>query len=289
MMARSLPLPAATSSFQRCRRPLSMASMCAAHALHLVDPGHALVVVVAQAARLVVDDVLEPGEPVLHREDLVDLLLILDDRELHLGVLQHIGHLFGDRVGIERHRHGAERLAGAHRPIEPRLVAPDDGVVVAALEPQFGEPDREREHLVAHLLPGPGLPDAEVLVPHGRAAAAHGGVADEQLGKGIRVGGRRRAAIRPLRRDARHTCRSSGAIRHGQPLCFRRAAAPRVPGVLAAVLGGGRAYISDSQRNDRGASRTFWGRRGYFAPPRSPSILPGPGPPRSAAPAGSGR
>ena len=112
--------------------------------LHVVDPGQAGVVVVAQAARLVVDDVLQRRQPVGDRQDLVDLFLVLDDRERHLGMLEHVGHLVGDRVGIERHRHGAQRLAGAHRPIEPRLVAADDGEVVAPLEAELGQADRKR-------------------------------------------------------------------------------------------------------------------------------------------------
>ena len=57
---------------------------------------------------------------------------------------QHVGHLVGDRVGIDRHRHGAERLAGAHRPIEPRPIAADDGEFVAALEPELGKADARR-------------------------------------------------------------------------------------------------------------------------------------------------
>ena len=51
----------------------------------------------------------------------------------HVGVFEHVGHLVGDRVGIDRHRHGAERLRGNHRPIEPRPVGADDRDFVAAL------------------------------------------------------------------------------------------------------------------------------------------------------------
>ena len=38
--------------------------------------------------------------------------------------------------------------------------------------PSSGKADREGADLVEHLRPGPGLPDAEILVPHRRAAAA---------------------------------------------------------------------------------------------------------------------
>ena len=108
-------------------------------------------VVVAQAARLVVDDVLEPRQPLRDRQDLVDLLLVLDHRERDLGMLEHVGHLVGDRVRLDRHRHAAEHLRGRHRPVEPRPVVADDGDLVAALEPELSQADAQGAHLVAHL------------------------------------------------------------------------------------------------------------------------------------------
>ncbi len=76
------------------------------------------VIVIAQAPRLVVDDLLKARHLVGDGEQLVDLLLILDHREADLDVLQHEGHLCGDRVRIDRHRHATQRLRGHHRPIE---------------------------------------------------------------------------------------------------------------------------------------------------------------------------
>ena len=142
-------------------------------------------VVILQAARLVVDDLRQLRQPVGDGDDLVDLLLILGDRELHFGMGEHIGHLVGDRVGIDRHRHGAERLAGAERPIEPRPIAADDGELVAARDAELGKPDREGANLLEHLRPGPGPPDAEVLVPHRRPPADGRGIVDQKLGGGI--------------------------------------------------------------------------------------------------------
>ena len=77
---------------------------------------------------------LELRQPLRDRQDLVDLLLVLHRGEAHLGVGQHVGQLVGDRVGIDRHRDGAERLRRRHRPVEPRPVGADDGDGVAALE-----------------------------------------------------------------------------------------------------------------------------------------------------------
>ena len=87
--------------------------------MHLVDRVQLGVVVVAQAPRLVVDHGLELRQPLRHRQDLVDLLLVLDRGEAHLGMREHVGQLVGHRVGIDRHRDDAERLRRHHRGIEP--------------------------------------------------------------------------------------------------------------------------------------------------------------------------
>src|SRR5262249_27869736 len=71
------------------------------------------------------------------------------------------------------------------RPVEPRPVGADDGDGIAALEPEAGEPERQGARLFQHLLPGPDLPDAQILVPIGRAIRVKPGIADQELGKGI--------------------------------------------------------------------------------------------------------
>ena len=92
--------------------------------------------VVAQPARVGVDHRFEQRAALLDRDQLVDLLLVLDDREAHLGVLQDIGHLVGDRVLVDRHRNAAQCLRCGDRPIEPRPVVADDRDLVAAPETQ---------------------------------------------------------------------------------------------------------------------------------------------------------
>ena len=144
--------------------------------VHRAQPG---VVVVAQAAPLVVDHHLELGQAVDHRLDLVDLLLVFDRGETHVGVRQHESELVGHRVGIDRHRHGAEHLHRHHRPIELRAVAADDGDGLAAPHANPVEADGIGAHDFERLRPGPGLPDAEVLVPHSRPRAEQFGVAHQ--------------------------------------------------------------------------------------------------------------
>ncbi len=73
-------------------------------------------------------------QPIGDGDDLVDLLLVLDDGELHLGVLEHVGHLVGDRVLVDRDGDAAEALHGGEGRVEARTVVADDGHRVAALE-----------------------------------------------------------------------------------------------------------------------------------------------------------
>ena len=91
-------------------------------------------VVIAQAPRLVVNDLLELRQPFRDGDDLVDLLLVLHRGKPHVGMGEHVGELLGDRVGVDRHWNGAQHLRRRHRPVEPRAVGADDGDGVAALE-----------------------------------------------------------------------------------------------------------------------------------------------------------
>ena len=125
---------------------------------------------------------LQLRQPVGDGDDLVDLLLVLDDCELHLGVLEHVGHLVGHRVLVDGNGNAAEALHGGKRRIEARAVVADDGHRFAALEPELSQADGKRAHLVAQLRPGPGLPDAEVLVAHGRAVGMLTALRSSSLG-----------------------------------------------------------------------------------------------------------
>src|SRR6185436_2765504 len=44
-----------------------------------------------------------------------------------------------------------------------------------------GQPAGKRQHLVRELAPGPGLPDAEILLPNRGARATHARVVQQQL------------------------------------------------------------------------------------------------------------
>ena len=96
------------------------------------------------AARVGKDDFFEARAALFDCQQLVDLLLVLGDRKAHLGVIEDEGHLLGDRVLIDRHRHAAQSLCRGDRPIEPRPVVADDRELVAAAEPDGRQTAGER-------------------------------------------------------------------------------------------------------------------------------------------------
>ena len=110
-------------------------------------------VVAGQPARLVIDDVGQRRDFGGRRPDLVDLLLVLHHREAHAGMVEHIGHLVGDRVGIDRHGNRAERLRRREGPVEARPVGADDGDPVALREPERLQADGQAADLLELLAP----------------------------------------------------------------------------------------------------------------------------------------
>ena len=197
MIDGSAPFSASISASSQRPTAGSSASALRPSAITVVDGVEAAVIVIAQAARLVIEHPLEPRHALHHRQDLVDLLLILHRGEAHLGMLEHEGQFVGHRVGIDRHRDRAEHLRRHQRPVELRPVGADDGDGVAALEAEPAQAHRIGAHDLQHLAPGPGLPDAEILVPHGRPRAVQLGVADQKLRKCLRRQ-RRRTTPQPI-------------------------------------------------------------------------------------------
>jgi hypothetical protein len=119
-----------------------------------------------------VPDVLQHRALGQDLEELVGLLLVFHDRIADLRVLEDVDHLVGDGVLVERDGDRTQRLRRDERPVQARPVRADHGDVVAAAYARLREPAREPLDLVAHLAPGPRLPDAQVLLANGRAITA---------------------------------------------------------------------------------------------------------------------
>ena len=135
--------------------------------------------------------VLEPRQPVGDRDDLVDLLLVLHDGELHLRVVEHVGHLVGHRVLVDRHGDAADALHGGEGRIESRPVVADDGHRVAALEAELAQADRRTG--APRRAAAPRSRSARCRSPCGAwPAGRHGArVAQQQLGYRVERGCRR--------------------------------------------------------------------------------------------------
>ena len=94
-----------------------------------------------------------------------------------------VGKFVGYRIGVNRHRNCAEHLCRHHGPIKLRSVAADNGYCFTAFDTQAVQAGGIGAHEVEDLAPGPGLPDAEILVPHGRPRPVQMGVPHKQLRK----------------------------------------------------------------------------------------------------------
>ncbi len=152
--------------------------------LHRLEGFEERIVVIEQAARVVVDEQLQMRQPILQRQDLVDLLLILGHHHRDFRVIEHIGELAGDRVLAGRHGDPAQAHRGELREIEPRPILADHRQLVALPKARRGEPEREVADLLPVAPPAVGLPDAEVLLAQ-RGAVRHAlGIAPQQLRQG---------------------------------------------------------------------------------------------------------
>ena len=212
--------------------------------LHPVIGMEVGLVVMAQAPRVAKDHGFEQRAALLDQDQLVDLLLVLDDGETHLGVVEDIGHLIGDRVLVDRHGHAAQGLRRGDRPVEPRAVVADDRQLVAAREPERLKAARERLDLGGNLRPAPALPDAVILLAHRRPLRAQAGMLEQHFRKRIERRCRRRGCSR---RKVRH---NGSLARH--PASFPSAATRSPPARPSAAVGSGRRSEWSSCSTARG-------------------------------------
>ena len=212
-MASSEPRPWATSAETRSGvvfEPLGAAL------LHLGDGQQPFVV--PHPARVLVHHDFERRHLLLDFQELVDLLLVLGEREARAGMLDDIGELVGDRILVDRHRHAAQRLRGAHRPVEQRAIVADHDQPIAAAEAVIGQARGEQADLGRDMAPAMALPDAVFLFAIGRPVGARAGALGQQLGKrvpsvGRGIGRSRRHPLLSLPGNALFDCLAFAAFR----------------------------------------------------------------------------
>jgi hypothetical protein len=138
-------------------------------------------VIVAQAARVVVNDVDQAGVAGAHLQHLVDLFLVFGKDELDFGVLDHKGHFRGHGVLVQRNGHGAQALYGQKSHVQVRPVVADQRQVLLRLQTQRQQAAGQVAHGLLSLLPAPGLPDAIFFFAQCRSLGAFGGMLKQKL------------------------------------------------------------------------------------------------------------
>jgi len=154
--------------------------------------------------RLEHDDVLEIGQAVGDLADLLELLDILDEHSLGLGVLEHVVALL-ERVGlVHRHRDRSRAEDGqvGEGPIGTGVA--EDGDLVAVLDAEVDQPASDLADRLAQLGVGDLRPLACVLVGIAGLVAQRGVVGVLSGGQARQVGHRLRARALLGRADRVH-------------------------------------------------------------------------------------
>ena len=184
----------------------------AAHFQHFIQAVQEGLVVMTQAARIVVDDVLKEGQAILDLEHLVHLLLVFHAGEADLRILHHVGHFLRHGVLVHHHRNAAKALAGRHRPVQARPVVTHHRQPVPAPETQLRQATGNRAHALGHFSPGVGLPDPVFLLAHRRPVGPLPGMVHQQARKGIQA-----PCLGRCRSGIGHTPSSSGFVSVSSP------------------------------------------------------------------------
>ena len=127
----------------------------------------------------------ELRQPIAHREDLVDLLLILGDDDRGLRVVEHGGDFLRHGVGVDGHRNRADHLRRGYRPVEAGPVGAHDGDGLASLKPEPDQALGNGARLFVHLGPSPSLPEAKILEAKSGARSAQGRVGAQEFCEGV--------------------------------------------------------------------------------------------------------
>ena len=197
-------------------------------------------IIVTQATLFVVDNVAQFRQARALLDQLVDLFLVLHDSDDDVGIVDDMRQLGRHRIGIDRHRHGAQGLSRADRPVETRPIGADNGDFIATIDAEPFQALGQPQHIVVNGGPIPRLPDAAILEPHGRPGAAQPRIAAQKFWKrislrcGSRTGGRRGHSVPSTSKPGvsqLYTIRSLQAALF--TLKKRRPVHPPAPGVSA--------------------------------------------------------
>ena len=112
-------------------------------------------------------DVLEEWQLASHLQEAVEEALILQDRELRLGMPRQVADLLWRRRVVDAHAGGPQELRGRVEPVEVGPVAHHEQHPVTRLHAVLLEAGRGSGHQVAVLGEGPLVPRPRLLAGHG--------------------------------------------------------------------------------------------------------------------------
>ena len=146
------------------------------------------IVVFPHAALVVEHDPAQLRQLVRDLEQLVDLLLVLGEHQLGLGVVEQVGDLLAQRILVDAERHGARAVRSQLRPQPMGPIAADDRHHVAALDAPHQQAQGQCPDLGTGVRPAIVVPDAVLLLPQRYLGAPMGRVVQQQLRRGVLSG-----------------------------------------------------------------------------------------------------
>ena len=161
--------------------------------LERVPRDQAWIGVSGQSARIVVDDVFDRRALLAQIEDLVDLLLVLGERETRARFVNEVADLVERRIRERRHRVSAERAGGQHPGVKSRPVVAEHQHDVARFETQSLKTGCAAKHDIKQLPPRRLLPDALAFLAHRDTVGKGLGIPRQnadQRGVGFEIPGR---------------------------------------------------------------------------------------------------
>ena len=139
--------------------------------------------IVAQATRLVINDVRQKRALRPDFQQLVHLLLVFYQRKAHIGIGDGKYAFATYCILVKRNRHSTQRLHCQHRSIKAWTVRTDHHHVLAALQTQLVEAASDFFYQHGHRTPAVRLPDAIFLFAHGSVQWTLAGMLEQQLRK----------------------------------------------------------------------------------------------------------
>ena len=140
-------------------------------------------VVFAQAAWVVVNDVLNAGYRFTHFQQLVDLLLVLCKCKCNLGILDDKTHFLRDGILVQRNGDCAQALHRNEPHVKAGAVVADEGEILPLGQTQRSQATCHLAHVTGSVCPAPCLPNAVFLLAQCSSRGPFGSMPKQQMRK----------------------------------------------------------------------------------------------------------